>query len=132
MVPERIADQLALCGDKVDNIPGVPEVGPKTAARLLRKYDTLENLCRHLHEVGDMKFRYAARVQRSLLDHQAMLDTYLRLTRINCDIDAMKDVEITRRKADPDRLADMMQAQDMGDARRRRWLDYLSSHGSTG
>lgn len=132
VVPERIAEQLALCGDKVDNIPGVPEVGPKTAAKLLRKYDTLENLCRHLHEVGEMKFRYAARVQQSLIEHRDMLKTYLRLTRINCEIDAMRDVEITRREADPDRLAGMMQSQAMGDARRRRWLDYLSSHGSAG
>jgi len=40
--PEQIADQLALCGDKADNIPGIPEIGLKTAARLLKKYETLD------------------------------------------------------------------------------------------
>ena len=42
--PEQIADQLALTGDKVDNIPGIPLVGLKTAANLLRKYGDLKNL----------------------------------------------------------------------------------------
>ncbi len=127
VTPERIAEQLALCGDKVDNIPGVPDVGPKTAARLLRKYESLENLRRHLGEVDKMKFRYAARVQQSLLEHEAMLDIYLQLTRINCEIDAMRDVDITRRAPDADRLAAMMQAQALGDARCRRWQDYLDN-----
>ncbi len=125
VTPERIAEQLALCGDKVDNIPGVPDVGPKTAARLLRKYESLENLRRHLDEVGKMKFRYAARVQQSLLEHEAMLEIYLKLTRINCEIDEMRDVDITRRAPDADRLAAMMQAQALGDTRCRRWQDYL-------
>ena len=46
--PEQIADQLALCGDKVDNIPGVPYIGMKTAANLLRKYDNLAHLRQNL------------------------------------------------------------------------------------
>ena len=90
--PEQIAEQLALTGDKVDNIPGIPEIGRKTAARLLKKYDTLENLRHHLDEVGAMKFRYAASVQRSLIEHQSMLDVGLQLTRINCEIAEMREV----------------------------------------
>ena len=42
--PEQIVDYLALMGDSVDNIPGVPKVGPKTAAKWLMEYHTLENL----------------------------------------------------------------------------------------
>ena len=42
--PEQIVDYLALMGDTVDNIPGVPKVGPKTAAKWLAEYETLENL----------------------------------------------------------------------------------------
>lgn len=130
--PEQIAEQLALCGDKVDNIPGVPDVGPKTAAKLLRKYDTLDRLRQNLHEVGKMKFRYAARVQQSLLEHDAMLDIYLQLTRINCEIDAMREVEITRGSPDPAQLEDMMRAQDMGTARSRRWRTYLEGRSAEG
>jgi DNA polymerase-1 len=42
--PERIVDYLALVGDTVDNIPGVPQVGPKTAVKWLNEYGTLDNL----------------------------------------------------------------------------------------
>ncbi|MCK4493914.1 MAG: DNA polymerase I, partial [Methylococcales bacterium] len=42
--PEQIIDYLALMGDSADNIPGVPKVGTKTAAKWLAKYDTIENL----------------------------------------------------------------------------------------
>lgn len=49
--PERIIDYLSLVGDSSDNIPGVPNVGPKTAAKWLAQYDTLENLIAHNHEI---------------------------------------------------------------------------------
>lgn len=42
--PEQIIDYLTLIGDKVDNVPGVPKVGPKTAAKWLNEYQTLDNL----------------------------------------------------------------------------------------
>jgi DNA polymerase-1 len=42
--PERIVDYLALMGDAVDNVPGVDKVGPKTAAKLLQEYGSLDNL----------------------------------------------------------------------------------------
>ncbi|MCP4334460.1 MAG: flap endonuclease [Gammaproteobacteria bacterium] len=124
--PDQIAAQLALTGDKVDNIPGIPEIGRKTAARLLTKYDTLENLRQHLDEVGTMKFRYAASVQRSLIEHQALLDTGLQLTRINCEIEEMQQVEVTRRAAQADALEDMMRKQAFDAPRVERWRNYLS------
>jgi 5'-3' exonuclease len=125
--PEQIADQLALTGDKVDNIPGIPEVGQKTAARLLKKYDSVDNLRRHLHQVGEMKFRYAAQVQRSLIEHEAQLDVSLRLTRINCEISAMQQVDISRHRADAKQLEQMMHEQTFDSARSSRWLAYLQT-----
>ena len=119
--PQQIAAQLALSGDKVDNIPGIPEVGVKTAARLLQKYDTLENLRRHLHEVGAMKFRYAARVQQSLIENESLLDISYELTSINCGIDAMRSVRTRRADIDPARLEQMMREQAFDAARRARW-----------
>ena len=50
--PERIVDYLTLTGDTVDNVPGVPKVGPKTAVKWLRQYDTLDNLMAHAHEIS--------------------------------------------------------------------------------
>lgn len=49
--PERMIDYLALVGDKVDNIPGVPGVGPKTAAKWLREYGSLQEVMAHAHEI---------------------------------------------------------------------------------
>jgi DNA polymerase-1 len=49
--PDQIIDFLALVGDAVDNIPGVPKCGPKTAAKWLSAYDTLDNLIAHAEEI---------------------------------------------------------------------------------
>ena len=125
--PQQIADQLALAGDKVDNLPGIPEIGMKTAARLLKKYDSLDNLRRHLDEVGDMKFRYAARVQRSLIENEGLLDISLGLTRINCGIPEMQQVEIARGEIDRATLDDMLEEQAFDAARRSRWQAWLDA-----
>ena len=50
VAPERMADYLALTGDAVDNIPGVPGIGPKTAAALLSRYASLEELYEDLEQ----------------------------------------------------------------------------------
>jgi DNA polymerase-1 len=49
--PEQIIDYLALVGDSSDNIPGIDKVGPKTGARLLQQYGSVENLIAHVAEV---------------------------------------------------------------------------------
>ncbi len=49
--PNQIPDYKALCGDPSDNIPGVPGIGPKTAAMLLSKYGNIENIFAHLSEI---------------------------------------------------------------------------------
>jgi len=49
--PERIVDYLTLVGDTVDNVPGVPKCGPKTAVKWLKQYGTLENLIAHADEI---------------------------------------------------------------------------------
>jgi 5'-3' exonuclease len=123
--PEQIAEQLALSGDKVDNIPGVPDVGMKTASRLLKKFGSIENLLQRLEEVGAMKFRYALRVQQSLIEHRALLETSLALTRIECAIEDMRGVEIERGVADVARIEAIMHAQGFDAPRRQRWLDLL-------
>ncbi len=50
--PEQIIDYLALVGDSSDNIPGIDKVGPKTAAKLLAQYGTLDNLIAHVGEIS--------------------------------------------------------------------------------
>jgi DNA polymerase-1 len=50
--PERIVDYLALTGDAVDNVPGVDKVGPKTAAKWIQQYGTLDEVMAHADEIG--------------------------------------------------------------------------------
>jgi len=57
--PEQVADWLALMGDAVDNIPGVPGVGPKTAAELLKQFGSAAALLARLDEVKSVKTRAA-------------------------------------------------------------------------
>jgi len=52
VTPEQIIDYLAITGDKVDNIPGVPGAGPKTAVKWLTAYDSLENLIQNADDIG--------------------------------------------------------------------------------
>ena len=61
VVPEQVADWLALMGDAVDNIPGVSGVGPKTAAELLKQFGSVENLLARLNEVKSEKLRQSLR-----------------------------------------------------------------------
>lgn len=55
--PDQISDYLSLVGDKADNIPGVPSVGPKTAAKLLLKYKTLDNLIKNIDNIEPIKLK---------------------------------------------------------------------------
>ncbi len=50
--PERIVDYLALIGDTIDNVPGIPNVGPKTAAKWLQTYGTLDGVIAHAADIG--------------------------------------------------------------------------------
>ncbi|HEX3871792.1 MAG TPA: DNA polymerase I, partial [Pirellulales bacterium] len=56
--PNQVVDFQSLVGDSVDNIPGVPRIGPKTAKELLQKYDTLDQLYHHVEEVTGAKRGY--------------------------------------------------------------------------
>lgn len=58
--PHQIVDMKALCGDVSDQYPGVRGIGPKTACTLLQKYDTLENLYKHLSELPEKQAKALA------------------------------------------------------------------------
>jgi DNA polymerase I len=65
--PDQIAAWLALTGDSADNIPGVPGVGPKTAARLLNRFSDLDGLYRNLHDWPGTKVREALASARDMV-----------------------------------------------------------------
>ncbi|MSS76241.1 MAG: DNA polymerase I [Methyloglobulus sp.] len=84
--PDQIIDYLALVGDTVDNIPGVPNCGPKTAAKWLAQYETLDNLIAHANEIG-------GKIGDNLRASLAHLPLSKQLTTIVCDLDLPYTVE---------------------------------------
>lgn len=86
--PSQITDFLALVGDSVDNIPGVPGIGPKTASRLLRVYQDVEQLYERLEEVPRLGVRGAPRLARALGEHREAVMLARRLTALACDAPA--------------------------------------------
>ncbi len=84
--PPQIADWLALTGDTADNIPGVPGIGPRIAANLLKKHGTIDGIYRNLAAVYGMKFRGAPRVQKLLAEHAETVQLSRQLTGIVCDL----------------------------------------------
>jgi DNA polymerase-1 len=115
VVPERMADFLALMGDAVDNIPGVPGVGRKTAATLLKHYSTLDGVYENLDAIPKLKFRGAAFVAQSLREHRESAFLSRRLTGIACDmpLPASRD-DLRRRPPDLAAVDAFAEAQGFG------------------
>lgn len=86
VAPERYADYLALTGDAVDNIAGVPGVGPKTAAVLMNHFDSLDDLYARIDVVHDVATRGAAQLVERLKKHRDAAYLARQLTRIRCDM----------------------------------------------
>ena len=82
VLPGQIADMLALSGDKIDNIPGIPGVGYATAAKILQKFDSIESILANHDKIADMKFRGAVRVQALVKAHGHLLPRNKQLTTV--------------------------------------------------
>ena len=97
--PGQIIDWLALVGDSSDNIPGVPKVGPKTAAKWLAKYGDLDTLIANADDIG-------GKVGESLRQHldQLALSRQLATIRQDVQLDLGEDA-LALREPDYDRLA---------------------------
>jgi DNA polymerase I len=96
--PEQIIDYLALVGDTSDNIPGIDKVGPKTAAKWLNAYSTLDGLLAHAAEIS-------GKVGENLRAGLETLALSRRLATIRCDLELPLDAAgLTRREPDVARL----------------------------
>jgi len=99
--PERMLDFLTLVGDAVDNVPGVEKVGPKTAAKWIAQYGSLEELIRHAPEIGGA-------VGENLRKALSWLPKAHALLAVKCDVALpirMEDLKLGER--DEPRLAEL-------------------------
>ncbi|HNP36940.1 MAG TPA: 5'-3' exonuclease H3TH domain-containing protein [Woeseiaceae bacterium] len=119
--PEQIADFLALAGDAVDNIPGVPGVGKKTAGALLQHFGSLEKVYENLDNIHLVKVRGAKTLGAKLGAHKDAADLARRLTGIACDA-PMDNPEKYLRPARPDlgAINALYDEADIGTALRRQ------------
>jgi len=102
VAPERYADYLALTGDAVDNIKGVPGVGPKTAAALLKEFVSLEEIYDNLDLVARLPIRGAAKLPEKLVEHRDAAFLARRLTEIVRDAPIDTTIDDLRPRS-PDR-----------------------------
>ncbi len=101
--PDRVADVQALAGDAVDNVPGAPGIGIKTAAQLINEYGDLESLLERAEEIKQPKRR------QTLIDHAEQIRISKRLVQLDCKtpIDfAMATLEV--KDPDPAVLMDFL------------------------
>ncbi len=120
--PCQIADFLALTGDSVDNIPGVPGIGPKTAAVLLRHFDNLENILRRCDEIAWLSFRGARSCAQKIRRHADTARLARQLTGIVCDA-PLEHTSTRRQVADTAALAALCDSLRYGPLLRRQLFE---------
>ncbi|WP_126447346.1 DNA polymerase I [Sulfuricystis multivorans] len=112
--PQRINDYLALVGDAVDNVPGVAKVGPKTAAKWLQQYGSLDALIAHADEIGGV-------VGENLRKHLDFLPLGRKLVTVVRDLD-LPALDLTPTAPDIDKLRALYAELDF-----KSWLAELDS-----
>jgi DNA polymerase-1 len=126
--PERVVDLLALMGDKVDNIPGVPGVGEKTALALLQGLGGLDDIYAQLDKVETLSFRGAKSMAARLEQERdnAFLSYRLATIATDCELPlGYQDLD----NAQPDREALLALFRDL---EFRSWLEELERDGAAG
>jgi DNA polymerase I len=112
--PEQIIDYLTLMGDKVDNIPGVEKVGPKTAAKWLNDYDDLDAIIEHADE-------FKGKVGENLRAALSYLPLSKKLVTIKDDVPLKVTVtDLTCQAQDTEKLVELYKEMEF-----RGWLDKL-------
>ena len=104
VMPERFADYLALTGDSVDNIPGVPGVGPKTAMALMKEFASIDEMFGDLDRVAGLQIRGAVGLGDRLRQHRDACYMARKLTAIACDMPLELGSEGVKRRS-PDLAA---------------------------
>lgn len=124
--PNQVADQLALAGDKVDNIPGVPGIGMATAASLLRRFDDLDTLFSDMAAVAGTRLRGAARLAMLLAEHEGTVRMARRLTGVHCDAKLPPGIDLIPSRPDKAALDELFERLGLGVDRRTRWKCLIS------
>lgn len=125
--PELIIDYLALMGDKVDNIPGVPGVGDKTATALLQGIGGLDQLYQRLDEIADLGFRGSKSMAKKLVENKEGAYLSYELATIKLDVELEETPQsLTKSQPDTDKLIQLFSQLAF-----KSWLNELLDGGSS-
>lgn len=125
--PSQIADQLAIAGDKSDNIPGVPGIGMSTAGKLLKKFENLDQLFLRVDEISTMQIRGAVRIQNLISEHQDSIRLSRKLTGIVCDIQVVTANDFRIDMIDSKALVLLCNKLNLSKKSTEQWLELQSS-----
>ncbi len=119
----QIADYLALCGDAIDNIPGITGIGAKSAAVLLAHFGSLDALLERIDEIPFLRLRGAAQMAVRLREQRehALLWRQLTTIALNAPL-PIDDADFGRLRADADMLSGLCESLRFGPMTRRRLL----------
>jgi|SRR5690606_9777404 len=118
--PAQLADYLGLTGDAVDNIPGVPGIGPKTAVALLTRWPDLERIYAGLAQVASLPVRGAAALADKLAAHRQQAFLSRTLATIKCDIVFQKTPVLQRAPLQQKRFIRLCNELGFGDTLRHQ------------
>jgi DNA polymerase-1 len=122
--PRQVVDWLALAGDAVDNVPGVPGIGRKTAGLLLDEFRDLDRLYQRLHRLPDSGLRGAKRLQNLLDEHREQAYLSRELVRIATDAPIRaSEASVRRKKPRKKQLDRFFDRMDFGPGLRNRVPD---------
>ena len=108
VLPDQIADWLALAGDAIDNIPGVPGIGQVTAKKLLQHFGTLDKLLDNLDQIETIKnLRGAGRFAGLISEHIETIRLSRQLTEVYCDVPISESLSIHIGAADRNEFAQL-------------------------
>lgn len=120
----QIADFLALAGDSVDNIPGAPGIGAKSAATILNHFGDIDSLYDRLDEMETLAMRGAKKARLTLEEHEEKIRVFQQITRIKADIDLEVDLtHLERTPASADEVAVFCEEMNFGQRVRNRMLE---------
>ncbi|HFC92869.1 MAG TPA: flap endonuclease [Leucothrix mucor] len=121
--PYQVADQLALAGDKSDNIPGVSGIGMSTAAKLLRKFGSIEEIFKQQDTIHKMQIRYAKQVQDAIAEHHESIRLAQQLSLIKCDIVEAHTADILQQRSiDQSAFSKIAQQLGLTIEQQQEWL----------
>ena len=121
--PQNLSDFLGLMGDSVDNIPGAPGLGEKTAMALMKEYQSLDNLMENIESITDRVGKKYKRFIKIIKENKKIIYLSKKLATLEYIDDLNEDISLLKRKSlDENKLESFLTTTGMKEGQRNSWL----------